>query len=294
MKRIVSLIVLSLFVASPLLAQPIVLDQATNIVGEKQLEVGVDNLSYGVDVTKITDTDIQLTRTSMVVPLLARYGFTKDIEGSLTIPYVSLNSKLDNAGASTTTSDAMLSDIQLAGKKCFMYRDWDVSAGLGLTLPTGSQSDKFPAEFKKGMNIIPAFAASKGFTCPMSGQPMTLNLNLSYAITGEYDGKDKVKYDPSDVITLGVGVERNLACSKCMKEVNVGAELLYKSLSDQKVAGAKLDGSSGSQIDLVLGGRYNIKKDLKTKLGFAFSLGDEKYRDYDWKVLLGVTYLTKI
>lgn len=293
MKKFVSTVVLSLFVAGPLLAQPILLEQASNVVPAKTLEIGIDNLEYGADVTEIEDTDYKLTRTSMIVPLIARYAYTDSLEATLTIPYTSLSYKEETGGASASVSDAQLSDIALACKKSFVSGAWNLAAGLSVSLPTGSQSDDFPLEFKKGLNFTPVLAASKGFTCPVTGLAMTFDANLSYALTGEYDDKAEVKRDPADVLTAGLGLEHAMPGALFNKDLTLGAEFFYKNLSDQKNDGVT-DPTSGSQLDLVLGGRCAVAKDIKTKLGVAFSFGEEKYREFDWKLLLGVTYLMNI
>ena len=78
-----------------------------------------------------------------------------------------------------------------------------------------------------------------------------------------------------------------------MTHVNWIGEFIYDSLSESSSAGVTQSGSSGGRMELVLGGRYNTG-DLKTKLGVGLSLGDEKYRAYDYRIIAGVTYLVKI
>lgn len=293
MKKFVSTVVLSLFIAGPLLAQPILLEQASNVVPAKTLEIGIDNLEYSSDVTEFEDTDETLTRTSLIIPLIARYAYSNSVEATLTIPYTSLSYKDETGGASTSVSDAQLSDLSIAVKKSVVSGAWNLAAGLALSLPTGSQSDDFPLEFKKGLNVTPVLAASKGFTCPVTGLAMTFDANLSYALTGEYDDKADVKRDPADVLTAGLGLEHALPGALFEKDLTLGAEFFYKNLSDQKNDGVTTP-TAGSQLDLVLGGRWAASKDIKTKLGVAFSFGEEKYREFDWKLLLGVTYLMNI
>ncbi|MCK9582007.1 MAG: transporter [Endomicrobiales bacterium] len=298
-KAIVSLLSVT-FLASGLFAQPLLLEQATNVVPQKTLEVGIDNLSYQSDVAEITNSTIKLTNTALIIPVVARYGVTNDIEAMLTIPYMSLSQKLEIGGNSATTEDAQLADIHIAGKKTIVLPEswgltgWNLGAMLDLSLPTGSQSDKFTTEFRNGMNIKPLVAASKNFSSNVSfAKELTFNANISYNLTGEYEPKSwGVKLDPADVLEIGVGAE-----SPCVlvNGLNRILELNYRTLSEQKVAGTAIAGTSGSQMDLVLGARYTFLSGLlKSKLGFVLALGDEKYRTYDYKIVAGVTYLWKI
>ena len=114
-----------------------------------------------------------------------------------------------------------------------------------------------------------------------------MNVNLSYDLKGSYTDENSVDQKPGNVLGLGVGAE------KMYYGINWGAEFLYNSLSTSSSAGVTQTGSDGSQMDLVLGGRYN-KGNLKTKLGLDLSLGDETYRQYDYKILAAVTYLLNI
>jgi len=295
-KTIVSLLSV-IFLASGLFAQPLLLEQATNVVPQKTLEVGIDNLTYQSDVTEITNSTIKFTNTALIIPVVARYGVTNDIEAMLTIPYMSLSQKLEISGNSATTEDAQLADIHIAGKKTIVLPEswgltgWNLGAMLDLSLPTGSQSDKFTTEFRNGMNIKPLVAASKNFSPNVSfAKELTFNANISYNLTGEYEPKSwGVKLDPADVFEIGVGAE-----SPCVlvNGLNRILELNYRTLSEQKLAGTAIAGTSGSQMDLVLGARYTFLSGLlKSKLGFVLALGDEKYRTYDYKIVAGVTYL---
>lgn len=288
MKKSALFTVVMLYAVS-VFAQPLILEQASPVVKKGQMEAGIENLSYGTDSTEITDTTIKITQTTMNVPLSARYGVTDTIEASLTLPMQSLAYKQTNGGFTVTDiSDSKMADAILTGKKSFdAVSGIDMSASLGLTLPTGAKSDKFITEFKKGTNITPAVQASRQFNF------CRVNANLSYAITGEFEANNtaKTKVNPSDILSLGIGAER-----PCMmnKDVTIIAEFIINSLSDASVGGTTVTDSGGTQMDLALGARYTIKQNIKTKLGIDLSLGDEKNRTYDWKVIAGVTYLFNI
>jgi hypothetical protein len=216
--------------------------------------------------------------------LSTRAAFTPVIEGLLTLPYNSVDSKTEiTGGTAVDTSDSGLADPTLAGKYSFVYKGWDLAGVAAFTIPMGKESTKLPSSFKQGFNIKPFLAARKAFG------KITMNANLSYNITGEYTDESKIKQNPGDVLGAGIGAE--FLCPKT--RINWCGEFIYNSLSESSIEGATQSGSSGSQIGLVLGGRYDFGN-WKTKLGVDVQLGDEKYRAYDYRVIAGITYLVKI
>jgi hypothetical protein len=272
-----------------LLAEPLVLEQAGNVLKPKKLEIGLADIAYQTDETKITDTAgtvvMKLTNSATVTPLYARYAFTPAIEGLLKLPYSSVSSKTEiTGGAATSASDSGLADPTLSGKYSFAAKGWDLAAAAAITIPMGKESTTLPSSFKQGMNIKPLLAARKEFG------KVTMNANLSYKMTGEYTDENKIKQNPCEIISVGVGAE--YPC-RMVSGITCIGEFVYNSFSDAAVAGVTQAGSSGSQMDLLLGGRYD-KGNIKTKLGLDLSLGDEKYRAYDYKIVAGVTYLVKI
>jgi len=287
MKRLLAVLSLLVMALGSAYAQPLTLDQAANVVEPKTIEIGIDGLTYSYDYTEFLNTNPteKLTQTRLYIPIFARYLFPKDIEGTLTIPYQSLSAKMESGStALSDNSDSKLSDIVIGAKKLVYDKDYKISVGLNLSLPTGSQSDKFPAEFRNGLNIDPRIAASRMFGA------WTVDANLQYLMRSEFTGKDDNKYKLGDILTLGVGVEH-----ACMMNRNITwvGEFVFNSKGQQSVNGTATPDTAGSQMDLVLGGRYN-KGDWKTKAGIALSLGDEQFRDHDWQVILGATYLWKI
>jgi predicted porin len=268
------------------MAEPLVLEQAGNVQKPGILEVGLADISYGYDQTKLTDsagnTVATLTYTDTVESIFARYAFSPAIETTISIPYSSVSEQLQITGAnSTTTTDAGLADSIISGKYSGMWGAWNVAGKLSLSLTTGASSTKLPGTFKQGMDITPLLAATKDLG------PCTLNVNLSYDVKGSFTDENSIKEQPGDVLSLGVGAEKMYA------GINWGAELIYNSLSSASYGGVTTADSSGTQTDLVLGGRYN-SGNWKTKLGVDLSLGDEEYRVFDYRIIAAVTYLINI
>jgi hypothetical protein len=288
MRKVLLSCALILAQAGLLMAEPLVLEQAGNVLKPKTLEVGSSDISYQADETKLTDDAgtvvTTVKRTSFVIPVTARYAFTSKIEGLLMLPYNMVGSKSEPAGGSSTSdSEAGLGDPTLLGKCSFAYKGWDLAAAAAFAIPMGKESEDFPDNFRQGFNVKPLVAARKGFG------KVVMNGNLSYNMAGEYTDANDVKRKPGDVLSLGLGGE--FVCPKT--GINWIGEFIYGSLSDSAIDGVTQSGSSGSRMDLVLGGRYNTGN-WKTKLGLDLSLGEEKYREYDYKIIAGVTYLIKI
>jgi hypothetical protein len=265
--------------AGALYAEPLLLQQADNVLQPKTLEVGLSDILYQYDLTKITDAAGNVVQENKVsatlVPLFARYGISPKLEAMLQVPYETLNT--DFGGV--TASKSALAD-SVIGVKYVLADDGNVKKGLALvfSVPTGDSA------FRHGIDIEPVFSLRK------VGPRGACNFNLSYDITTEYSDANSFKQNPGDVLSVGIGIERTAKFSDNFTWIT---EFVYRSITQASSAGVATPNSSGSQMDWSVGGRYNTG-DWKTKLGLGLALGDESYRTYDYKVIAGVTYLIKI
>jgi len=268
---------------APALAEPLTLDQAKNVLKPGVLEIGLGDADYQANVTEFNDGS-KLTDVATIFSLYARYSLSEVVEGSIKVPYLSLSSKSENSTGSATTSDSGLADPSVAFQYLICDCGWESAVRLGISVPMGKQSDKFTQNFRNGFNMKPEFIMSKDF------EKYMVNLNLSYDLTGEYEDASaaKTKQNPGDIISLGAGVEYPR-----WKNTSLTGELVYNSILEASSAGTAVSGTAGSQMDVIVGVRYN-KDSLRTKLGLDLSFGDEKFRDYDYKVIAGVTYLLNI
>ena len=290
MRKLLAVFGVLIFSFSTAVAEPLVLEQAGNVLKTGTLELGLGDIFYQTDVTSLVDTSgtelAKYTSVSTILSLTSRYAFCDKLEGALSVPYVSLAFKSESGGTSITTDDAGLGGAQALVKYniCSCKNGWETSAGLGLSLPTGLQSTKFSQAFRNGLNMKPSFMTSK-----KCGK-YNVNLNLAYNITAEYEDSSaaKTKQNPGDVLSAGAGLEYPMS-----EQTNLIGEFVYNSISEAASAGTAVSGSSGSQMDLICGVRHN-KNNIKTKLGLALAFGDEKYRTYDYKIIAGITYLWQI
>lgn len=283
MRKVFAVISVVFLCSAAALAEPLALQQAKNVLEPGMLELGFGDLNYQTDVTKFTD-GTQLTRTATITSLYSRYSFSGCVEGSINIPYLSLSSKTESSGSPVTADDSGLGDPVLSFKYVINDSGLESAAGVGISIPVGKQSDKFPESFRNGVSFKPEFVLSKNL------EKYIINLNLSYELTGEYEDASaaKTKQNPGDIISLGVGVEYPK-----WENTSLIGEFVYNNILQASTAGSSVSGSSGSQMDLICGLRYN-KNSFRTKLGIDLSLGDEQFRDYDYRIIAGITYLWKI
>ncbi|MBN1823610.1 MAG: transporter [Endomicrobiales bacterium] len=270
------------------LPEPLLLEQAQNLIGPDTLEAGVQSVEYSNDVTSLVDNSgnevWKWTYTAMTIPVFARYAFNPLTEGFVSIPYQTLASKTEQSGGSSSSdSDSGLADPLFGVKYLVMDEEIKIAVGTGLTVPIGKTSDKFPVSFKKGVDLKPTFVLSR----PVNNGMM--HVNISYRMTGEFeDGtSQKTKHDPGDIVSIGAGYEYPYGA------LDLIGELYFKSFSESKIAGTAQSGSSGTQSEMAVGCNY-YSGDIKMKFGLVLSLGEEKYRVFDYKILAGITYLVQI
>ena len=286
MRGILLLFVILTFGVTFLMAEPLVLEQAGNVLQPGTLEAGLSEFTYQIGSSKLTDaagsvTDKQ-TNTAFIFPFYARYAFSPAIEAALDVPYFSVSKKDEPAGGTTQIfSDSGLADPTLTGKYSFGYNGWDIAAGAALGVPGGKQSATLPSAFRQGFNVKPLIAARKAYGTT------TLNVNVSYNLTGEYTDENNIKQDPGDVLSAGIGAEI------ATPDIDMIAEFIFNNIFESSAAGVSAANSAGSQMDFVFGWRYNTGN-TKTKFGVDVALGDQYYRTYDYRVLCAATYLWKI
>lgn len=270
-------------------AEPLLLEKAGNVLSPGTLEAGIGNFAYQTDTTEFINEagTVVLTHhnAAVTVPFYARFAFTDSIETYVSIPHSYLFAKTEPAGAEATSiTDAGLADPSLAGKYSFQYSGWDISGAAEVSIPAGKASSEFNSGFRQGLNITPLFAAGRKFGA------IGLNTNLSYRVSGEYEDEAKVKTDTGNELLVGAGIE--VPCRNNEKLLWLG-EVLYKNVTEHKLAGIIQQDTEGEHINLIVGARYN-KGSIKAKLGIDFAVGEEKHRDYDYRIVAGLTYLINL
>ena len=287
MKKLLLMLLVLMFGVRYLAAEPLTLEQAGNVLDKGKLELGLADVAYQTDESKFTDSGgnvlATITNTATIVPFYARFAFTSHLEAALNVPYSSVSyEEKPTGGTKTSYSDEGLADPTIMGKYSVgLGSEWDLALAASFTLPEGAQSKVFPmgGVFQQGTNIKPLVAVRKKIN-----DETALNLNVSYNVEGSFTDEYKVKEAPGNVLSAGIGAERSLI------GINWIGEFIYNNLEQSSFAGVVQKKSDGSQMDLVLGLRYNYGH-LKTKLGVDISLGDETYRTYDYRVIAGLSFV---
>ena len=264
-------------------AEPLLLEQATNTLKPKTLEVGISELSYQSDQVTITDANgaetLKITNTVTSLPLYLKYAFTGDIEGLLQLSNNSVTSKSEAGGASLSSDSSGMGDPVAGVKFALSKGDIQWGAGAMLSLPMGDK------KYREGLTTAPFVAARRELGV------LSLNAQLSYALTGEYDDDaSQQKVNPGDELGLGAGIEYIVPQNKALSLIG---EVSYQSFGESSVAGTAVKSSEGARMDINLGMRYQAGN-VKTLLGVVVATGEEKYREYDYRVLAGVTYLLQL
>ena len=262
MKKIVLGLALSVVLTGAVFAEPLMLEQAGNVLEIGSLRVGADDAYYSHDLTIIENAaGVEVSRinnNNIVVPLHLRYAFNSCLEGVVNLPYVSSTIKQKNVGyAETKNSIKGLGDLSL-GAKCNILKDDEFRVSLlGIfELPTGA------ADIKQGLNIEPGVAVTKALGV------MQITGNAKYNMTGEYTDSTDIKHNFGDITTLGLGAEYPIG------SFSVIGEIIYETFGDEKTGGLTVADSGGSRTDFVVGSRHNGET-VGLELGVAIALGDE-------------------
>lgn len=78
------------------------------------------------------------------------------------------------------------------------------------------------------------------------------------------------------------------------KNVSLLSEFIFQWFAtDLIINGVKQDNSVGNRMESMVGVRARFGN-IKTKLGIGFSLGEEKSREYDYRIIIGISYITDV
>ena len=281
MRKAILTAVIVITAAGMACADPLLLRKASNELDKGELEFGISYFSYQNDVVKFVDDADNVVRednnTSMEIPLYVNYGITDKVESYIYVPYFMDSSKSESGGQSTTSDESYMGDPSIQVKGNIADSCCKMGAGAGLTLPMGDE------EHRGGLDISGLLAMRKEMAV------LTLNGEVTYTLTGEYE-ESAIKTNPGDNIGIGVGIEHPV---KPVEGLILIGELLYNSFGEAKIDGEAMSDTSGSKTDAVIGMEFSRGR-ICTNLGLALSLGSEKYREYDYKVLAGITYYIKL
>jgi|GEM_PF-2634788 len=256
----------------PSYSEPLILQSAKNVYGEKSGEIGIDvNYSYDEWTEPVTNT--AFSRKEAIIGLQSKYGISDDFELSLFVPYLSWKQK-----GFTDTENNGLGVIIVAEKYNFYNTEnstWTNAFGINLELPTGDPKK----ELGRGLNID--ITAASG----MKLWVFDINVNVGYKVTFQYTNKNFVVIDTGDILEYGLAIEYPMN-----DRITFIGEAIGNTFGDYTADGNAVAGTGGTSIDVVPGLRVNLKN-MKLKAGVAFSVGGIASRPYMWRLVLGQSFL---
>lgn len=262
-----------------LMAEPLVTEKATTLKS-KSCEVEL-NATYSYDKWTYDEIpDVEYSRWTIRTPLEIRYGMLDNLEGLLGVPFISWERTIDMADSSDSVSESGFGQIAIGGKYNF-YTPKKTSTWLALAFKTELPTGDVDKGLGQGLNYVIEFLGTE------IRKPWRGNINLGYVIktefTQESTGTER-DIDPGDPIFY------NFAFEYLLKDYSFVGELAGTSFNKSKIQGVKQAETNGSTLDLIIGLAYG-KNPIKLKGGVAIAVGDETYRTYDWKIILGSSYI---
>lgn len=284
LRKVIILIFVSFVIASAANAEPIVLQQAGNVLKPGELEAGID-FYYGYETYTISGVTGEYKNTAWSAMLALKYALMDALEVKVGVPYSSWN--ISGAG---TGSNNGLSSILAGAKLCFVKGD-QLSFGLGVDteIPVTS-ADKSVGEGMQvlirggfmtyqahGFNIVPLAMMD------YKSDPFLIHVNLGYKLAGAYT-TTAIEIKPASFFIYAFGAELPLKDTP----LTLLGEFAGTFFGKATVAGVEQADTNGTTYDFTPGIRFNSDT-LKAKLGVSIALGDATYRTYDWKIISGVS-----
>ena len=250
-------------------AEPIVLEQAGNVLPKGRLEAGVD-ISYAYDKYTLAGfPGIEYTSYFRQAILSLKYAVDYSFEASLRAPFTIWTLQgtglIDSSASGIGQMTAALKYSSEAGGGAIL--------GLLFTadIPSGDSKQNLGTGLNLGLTALLKY--------PLA--PFVLDVNAGYQLTYDYVNPVASKVNPGDKISFGAALELNSGAFTWLIEANA------VTFGNYSVDGADKPGTAGLTIDLIPGVRYTAG-DFKAKLGFSYAAGDPTFAAYQWKIVSGL------
>jgi len=273
-------IFLLLSVSIGFFAQPLTLEQGTNVLKTHTLELGIDG-SYGYDKWTVKSIPgIEYIKTDITLSVIGRYATDDNTEFAFSVPYKMLSGSTTGTG---NDSAGGLSDVSLLLKSMVMpYEKGGLSLGVLLDIPTGN-SKAFISEGANlggGLGVGVLVATSRRF-----GEHFTFGVNGQLKYRGRYINSTDSEIQESPLWFLGFDGQLALG-----KNLSLIAEAKWTYFNDYKIGGIEQDGTSGNTFNTVYGLRLDTEK-FRLKAGVDLSMGDPTFREFSYKVFGTVSFI---
>ncbi len=253
--------------------EPLILEQASNVAGKGQIEVGL-NGAYGTDEFTLAGSQgTDFTYTAQRYDFFLRHGFTNRLEWKAIAPFVAWTMRQESSSMKTSQTKSGFGDMgfQIKANLWTINNAVDTAVLMNVILPTGDANKGLG----EGLNLTPGVVLSR-----KSGV-LPLDMNLAYSVTREYTVSG-TKVNTGDVVLYGISGGYKKGAWTFL------TELIGETFGQEKQNGINVSKTAGSRLDLVPGIRYH-RGTLKLKSGVKVALGQESMRQYDWQAFLGVS-----
>ncbi|HOW26959.1 MAG TPA: transporter [Elusimicrobiota bacterium] len=256
-------------------AEPLLMETASRVVAPGGLEVGLESRCGENKYVVEGQPGATWSQSSGQDGLFVRYGLSGKSELRLELPYGWWRLKISQNGSALLQKESGFGDLIGTYKTRFWGsgEGWNGAVKADVIFPTGEE--------EKGLGQ--GFGAEPGVMFGWSGVPCAVDSYVGYRWTGEYRPYG-VRHNPSDVVTYGLS-------TRFGNDVwAVLAEAWGESFDTESKGGRRLEGTSGRRAMVIPGVRLRYGN-IKFKAGYGLSVGPVRYRDEDWRVLFGVSWV---
>jgi hypothetical protein len=270
-------LLLALVFSGGAFARHLGLEDASNVLKEKQFEIGIDG-SYGYDkwtVVGMPGTEYEVKDiTSM---LKGRFSLSEKSELVFTLPYKIMTG---------TTTGVGSNELRGRGTSSLLFKALikegfpNVAIGGILDLPGNPQYTLSEGpSLGEGYNLGFFFASTKEVT-----EKYTATFNGTTKICGKYTNISEVEVSPAlfTKLALGLAWKNN--------NFTLNAETYFCFFNNYKINDVEQPGTGGNIWFVTLGGRLDLEK-INFNAGIDFSVGAPTFRPYNYKVFGGVSVI---
>jgi hypothetical protein len=292
MKRSIATALILFAMCSRAHAEPVFMPQAASVVKQKQLETGID-VQYGYQSSELqANPGTTFLDRTLTIPAFARYGVTDAVETHLLVPYVHA---IDSAEGITSfhNEDGGLGNMQVGAKWNLISVPMPLALGVDLDLPTANTANntaalgwRYNAQTPQGFNAHVFLAADT----PMYGDLVSGHGMLGYMNTATYTTATGTRFNPSDLVTFGASVDLEL--KKWVSGLTASVEMVGNIATTHSRTSDTVSGGNdmGSVLEAGPALRYQIGS-WRTQAGILFDEGPATYRAYNFRTLVGISYL---
>jgi hypothetical protein len=224
-----------------------------------------------IEVPILIATFQEIERNSLTIPLILRYGFIKDLEVMIRIPFIYKQEKVTIDSEVKNYKEQGLGDIDLHVQYKILQEKLSIPeliANLGVKFPTGK--DRYDNLSKDELPLGTGhWESTLGLTACKTIDPCVIFANIRYTLTWARNEYNK-RIDPGDIFeyTIGLGYAIN-------DKLTISGEVSGALIGKDKESREKITNSDANVINLLIGATYILTPKLNLELITSFGLTDD-------------------